>query len=513
MMTKQLRPEESGAGFKAFPRWLSISIILAAATILFTYRLGNESLWIDEIFSLRDADQSLWAVYRTNQLRPLYYLLLSVWMKFGSGEAWLRSLSVIFALLSVFLIYRVGRRLAGEAEGLVAAAMLTASPLFVNHTQEVRMYVLSLCLGLAGTLFLIDALLIEPGQRPTQKTLAGWWLFRVLAILTFPLNVTLLIPDAMMVLWRFHRDRRVLISFAKWTGLLLLVFVPGVAPVVRDAAPTSEYAADRALYRAPPGLGNLVYPLKFWMVPKPVVNTGSVAHYFYKAFTLLIAGLLGAALIRKHKFPDLLYTAAWFVLPLVPIIVFARFAARIWEPRYVLFVSPYLFLLLAVGFTRLWRQWKPAAIIIATIYIAAMGGALAHYFAVQNRPDYRFNVETIEQYDQPGDAVVWGYEWDDPLKYYYDGAVNTYWQDVHAAETPEDIQQWVSQFPSGYDRLWVVLDNTNKIFEEVQAVTAQNYTLEETYDYVHASKVMLLVPRSDPTAQPSSAPNSEVTSP
>ncbi|MGB3293799.1 MAG: glycosyltransferase family 39 protein [Phormidesmis sp.] len=503
MTTKRLQPEPLGTRLNVLPHWLPISTILIAATVLFTYRLGSESLWIDELSSIRDADQSLFTVYRTNQLRPLYYLLLSIWMKFGNSEAWLRSLSVIFAVISVFLIYRVGRRIAGEAEGLIAAALLTVSPLFINHAQEVRMYVLSLGLGLAGTLFMVDALLIEPTQRLKQKTLAGWWLFRVLAILTFPLNITLLLPDAIMVLQRFRRERSVLISFTKWAGLLLLFFLPAIAPIASDAAPSSEYAVDRTRYLDPPGLSNLIYPLKYWMVPPQVVRIGPIAHYFYKALTLPIVGLLGAALIQKHKSPALLYMGAWFILPLIPIIGFSRVAAQIWEPRYVLFVSPYLFLLLAAGFTRLWRQWKPAAIIIAAIYTIAMGGALAHYFTVQNRPDYRFNVETIEQYDQPGDAIVWGYEWDDPLRYYYDGGAGIYWQDMHAVTSSEDIRQWVSQFPTGYNRLWVVLDNHNKIAYEVREVIAQDYSIEETYDYAQFSEVMLLIPHSQSAIQSS----------
>lgn len=513
-MTKQLRVENLRPRFKTIPPWLPISLILGMAAVLFTYRLGSEGLWIDELSSIRDATSgSLLDVYQATSARPLYYLLLNFWIRFGSSDVWLRLLSVAFALISVFLIYRVGRRIAGEAEGLIAALLLTVSPLFINHAQEVRMYVLSLGLGLAGTLFLANALLIEPAQRPRQRTLAGWWLFRVLAILTFPLNITLLGPDAVIVLWRFRRDRAVLVDFAKWTALLFLCFLPAVVPIAKDAAPSSAYAVDRTRYLEPPGLNNLIYPLKFWMVPPQVVRIGLPVHYFYKVFTLLVGGLLGAALVKKHKTPALLYVSAWFVLPLIPIVGFSWVGAQIWEPRYVLFVSPYLFLLLSAGFTRLWRQWKPAAVIIAAIYMVAMGGALAHYFTVQNRSDYRFNVETIEQYDQPDDAIVWGYEWDAPLQYYYDGSADIYWRDMHSIKAAEDIQQWVSQFPTGYNRLWVVLDNTNKISKDAQAAIARDYSIQEVYDYEQFSKVMLLIPHNQQAVQSSSESSQASTNP
>ncbi|MGB7087538.1 MAG: glycosyltransferase family 39 protein, partial [Phormidesmis sp.] len=139
--------------------WLPISLILVFATALFTFRLEGEGLWLDELTSIQDADLGLWALFKENQLRPLYYFLLKGWMQFGSSDAWLRSLSVVCAVISVFLLYKLGRRLMGEAEGLIAALLMSVSPVFNNHTQEIRMYILSLCLATAGTLFLTEALL------------------------------------------------------------------------------------------------------------------------------------------------------------------------------------------------------------------------------------------------------------------------------------------------------------------------------------------------------------------
>ena len=363
MIAKRQQSEKLRANTKNLYDWLPISLILVAATILFTYRLGAEGLWIDELFSVQDSQQSLFEVYKENQLRPLYYLLLSGWRVFGSSDVWLRSLSVIFAIISVFLIYRLGCRLLGKAEGLIAALLLMSSPLFVNHAQEVRMYVLSLCLGLAGTLFLTDALLTERSQRPSQASLAGWSLFRLLAIYTVPLNVALLLPDVIIIFLRFRQNRRTLFDFGKWLLVLLVLWSPSVLAAVSEASPDTDYAETRAKFSERPGLNNLVYPLKFWMVRPFVVEGSAIAHFAYKLFTLPLVGLIGAGLIRKHKSPALIWTLAWFLIPLVPIVTFSLFSAQIWESRYVLFVSPYLFILLAAGFTRLWQQWKVSAIV------------------------------------------------------------------------------------------------------------------------------------------------------
>jgi len=75
---------------------------------------------------------------------PLSYLLLHAWIQlFGDDEPVVRSLSVLFGVLAVPLIYGVAwqllrRRLAG----LLAALLLAVSPLHIWYGQETRMYAL-----------------------------------------------------------------------------------------------------------------------------------------------------------------------------------------------------------------------------------------------------------------------------------------------------------------------------------------------------------------------------------
>ena len=476
--------------------WIPITVVLAIATALFTYRLGSEGIWIDEFFSIRDAtafDNPL-DIYKASRLRPLYYILLSFWMKFGSSDAWLRSLSVIFAIVSVFLIYRLGCLIAGKKEGLIAAILLSSSPLFINHAQEVRMYALSLCMTLAGTLFLANALLAERPQAPSQKTLAGWALFRLLAICTVPLNLVMLLPDALLIFVRFRKERRVLASFGLWTLAILALWSPAIVPLLKDANPSSDYAQERLDYSTKPGLTNLFYPLKFWMVWPFVVYVGKAAHFFYKAFTLLIAGLVGAGLLYKRKSPSLNWIAVWFVVPLVPIVGFSLSVAQIWEPRYVLFASPYLFILMAAGFTRVWKDWKRGAIVMTALYVFGIGGALTHYYTVQNRADYRFNIETITQYERPGDTIIWAHGQQGPFEYYYKGGAKTYFLSDPEVEEPNEIQAWVNSFPTDAERTWLVVENMKPIKEHFEEIITNKYTIEESFNYAHGSAVFLLKP-------------------
>ena len=501
-----LRPSkpQTSVGFYC---WLPISLVLGTATFLFTYQLGSEGLWLDELTSIEDASANPWQVYRGNQLRPLYYLLLMGWRRFGNSDVWLRSLSVIFALISVFLIYRLGQRLAGEAEGLIAALLLTVSPVFVNHAQETRMYALSLCLGLAGTLFLAEALLTERPRQPKQTTLAGWSLFRLLAIYTVPLNVTLLLPDALLILVRFRRERAVLIAFAKWLLLLLILWSPLVSSVVREASPNATFASHHPS-ATPPGPGRVIRQLKFLTVWPFRVQESAVAALFYKVFTFFVAGLAGVGLLRKHFRKDkslalgTWWACAWLILPLIPIVAFSYLSVPIWESRYILFVSPYLFILLAAGVVSLWRRWKIAAIASGVTYLIAAGGGLARYYTVQDRPDYKFNVESIEKHEQPGDAIVWSYHYQKPFKHYYQGTSDVYWRTVQEIETPADIQAWIDRFPTNRSRLWLVMGEPRILADEFNEAITNAYRIETKFNYEQGSQVMLLTPLDMSPAAP-----------
>ncbi|NET17663.1 MAG: hypothetical protein F6K08_34985, partial [Okeania sp. SIO1H6] len=106
-------------------QWLPIALILLLATGLYLNQLGTESMWVDELYSINDAKGNI-SLYG---IRPIYFILLKFWMLFGTSDSWLRSLSVVFGLGSVFLTYQLGCRIAGTTIGLIASLLLTLSPL------------------------------------------------------------------------------------------------------------------------------------------------------------------------------------------------------------------------------------------------------------------------------------------------------------------------------------------------------------------------------------------------
>jgi len=82
-----------------------LAVVIAAGAILRLMRLGNQSFWLDEAFSVLLV-RAPWHAF-VYQLRTaeanssFYYLLLRLWTQLGDGEAQTRLLSAIAGIATI----------------------------------------------------------------------------------------------------------------------------------------------------------------------------------------------------------------------------------------------------------------------------------------------------------------------------------------------------------------------------------------------------------------------------
>lgn len=140
---------------------LSLLCIVLLGLSLRLHDLPQESLWADETFTLRYAQlgtpSEIWTAITTTEGAPIgHYLLLHYWIQlFGNSEFSARLPSVIFGMLSIILIFLLGRKLLNEATGLFAASFLATSMLQVLYSQEARLYSMFGFLALLSTYFVV----------------------------------------------------------------------------------------------------------------------------------------------------------------------------------------------------------------------------------------------------------------------------------------------------------------------------------------------------------------------
>ena len=136
---------------------LFLVLIFASSFILFTYKLGAESYWLDEILTFVESRRPAFDILsKTTYIDhvPLYFLIVHYWSQlFGESEVSIRLISVIFALGSVSVLYFIAKALFDEKVAFLSSILLGANPFFIIYAQEARMYTLATFFSLLSVYF------------------------------------------------------------------------------------------------------------------------------------------------------------------------------------------------------------------------------------------------------------------------------------------------------------------------------------------------------------------------
>lgn len=174
---------------------LALGALLVVGSALRLWNLGAESFWHDESWTwglIRGGPGDLVGrLAHFDAHPPLYFLLVQAWSIFGSSDAWLRALSVVFGVASIPLIHRLASRLAGPGAGLAAAAFLALSPYHVYYSREARSYAL---LGLLCVLSL--DLLFDLASAPNRRKWAAFAAVSAAILLTHYMGAFFLAAEA-----------------------------------------------------------------------------------------------------------------------------------------------------------------------------------------------------------------------------------------------------------------------------------------------------------------------------
>ena len=135
-------------------------LILLLGAIFRFWNLSRWSLWIDELNTLRVAQQLriLREGIPDDQHPPLYYILMHYLSQISDREVWLRLPAALAGWLALPLMWRVGRLFSNEQTGLTAVALLAFSPLHIWYSREARMYGVASLFWVASIFFYLRSL-------------------------------------------------------------------------------------------------------------------------------------------------------------------------------------------------------------------------------------------------------------------------------------------------------------------------------------------------------------------
>ena len=138
------RPGLEPAGFsRPYLTGLAVGLIFGVAIYFRLSELGSRNFWTDEAWvALAAMQPTAKEALAAGQSTPPFYLL-TVWalvQLWGHGEMVLRSLSWLFGAGTLWLTWRLSRRLVEVPAALLALAAVAFSPIMVYYSKELKQY-------------------------------------------------------------------------------------------------------------------------------------------------------------------------------------------------------------------------------------------------------------------------------------------------------------------------------------------------------------------------------------
>jgi hypothetical protein len=285
---------------------------------------------------------------------PLHFVLAHVTLALDPSPIALRALSIVFALATVLVCYDLGRRLAGQVAGMVAAFVAAGSELLLLYGSFGRMYALfAFASALAANLF------VRALEQRTAPSAALAALAALLLPASHPYGIVPFVIEAAvgLALWRGRPFRPALPTLAITLGV-----VPFLVADLRLADRFSVGLGGEAPAERRGVLGFLEEVFRGF--------GGGRGPAFFLLVALALAGLVLLAR-RSPGFAAL--AGGMLVAPAVIVLLLRTGDGPVpLSSRYFIFLLPVWAALVGVAVARGAQRLGPIAAMLAVLAVAAL---------------------------------------------------------------------------------------------------------------------------------------------
>ncbi|MFN8475122.1 MAG: glycosyltransferase family 39 protein [Anaerolineae bacterium] len=390
---------------------LAISgVIIVIATVVRSFLLLPIYLEPDEIVTS-------WIVFAPNlgegvgrllndSHPPLYPVLAVIWTGWlGADGLWgLRLLSLAASLLTLPLLYQLGRRLASPAVGLVAMALLAISPFHTALSPLARGYSLMIMLAVLSLL-----LLVRSEDRRGWTSLALVVVVNVVLVYVHYYGVFFVIAEAVYVVVVGFRTRGPWASLGRALAVAvppILALLPWLAYALPKQAPIAAQVWENFQHR-PNSLQALANAAMAYGVGLALDLRLAAAG------TVLLGALIvvGLALVRPGKRLTLLVVCVgltYIVLAALVVLRYPFYSARYFAPALPIF-------LLAVAGLVVALRWPWRIVLLAALVLASLYGQQRLVWAYENvtpvPPERRTMYDFLRAHANETDDIVFTAPW------------------------------------------------------------------------------------------------------
>jgi 4-amino-4-deoxy-L-arabinose transferase-like glycosyltransferase len=361
-----------------------ILFVVAAALMLRLLRIGSQSLWVDELFTLGKSvpkpGLDIWDYLRYNLQGPVHSFVVYCMHFVSAGDAWLRLPSAVAGAAAVYYLYRWADIWLGKSIARWAAVLLAVHPLHIQYSQELRAYSF-LVFFVTFAAYHFHRLLADERRRDGIAYVVG---IALAALSNFSAAFVYAVQSVLYVVRRGFSWRRVLRWVVLSLGILVIISpwvyriyvvidVPKLVTPVKPGEISTEQRLRGETTFTPSAVPYMFYVFSVGTTLGPstrelhsATTLASVfeAHGFWVVWAALLFGFLSLAGLRALSRAGggrALQAALYLALPLALLLAVCWQNAKAFNVRYMLVALPAYVCLVASGLQTLTGRWKRAA--------------------------------------------------------------------------------------------------------------------------------------------------------
>lgn len=383
-------------------------LIIAVATYLRLHRLTFQSLWLDELYTMRECDPAIsWKesynmVMAFEWKTPFYYLALKFFFGlFGYTPYAARFFSVIGGILGVWAMYVLGREMMSKRTGLVAAFFCAINYFHIFYSQEARGYSFLFLFNVWSFVFFL-----RYAKVPTLKNAAYTGLFGLLAVYMHPFALLTLICQVLLfVLFLITRHTANRKNVALIFAVVPVIAIAGLLPFIKLFTSAADQTSS---WMSMPGWDFFIdYLQKFFYKSDytwPVVLFLTACFLFF-IFRPRPKKQSTGEFSRLETF---LILIVWLtVVFAVPYIRCRVTGVAVLNERYLINALPAVLLIISLGISELEQKWL-RTILVLVFTASTMNDLflLKRYYFVTTKTQFREMTRFIGDNDKNGLPVI-----------------------------------------------------------------------------------------------------------
>ncbi len=389
-----------------------LASILVGAGILRLYDLEEESLWLDECFTLDYSSKPILSLVETlkKDVHPIgYYLPQHLMVEyFGTGEISLRILSVFFGVLSVFLTYVLAKKIFSWKEGLLAAFFMSISYTSILYSQEAKMY------SMFAVFFLLSIIsFMRFIEKPSTFNTIFFSLSAVLLLYTHIIGLAIIAFYVLYYITSYILRKRIdlIPPFVIQKDFSLVKFYAALAIIFLLYLPWLEILTFYQLPLLYNFLGSkLIEKTGFNLLPFVVISAVLLCVLYLAALYLILKNKINFHAIRDHsKGFFRVFSNEKFIFILILFFLVLDFLlskylfSSVSIVRFAFFVLPLAYLVLSRILLKLKKN--SFAIILFTLFLVSASVELYMYYTVDSKEQFHEAADYIEEHASPADVL------------------------------------------------------------------------------------------------------------